>query len=190
MASDSKNNFKIKSTVMIVILVMISLIAVLWWIFNNKNERHVSSDKEINKSQSLNCISGSHNGLFFESDMVISVKHNIKILFRNNSPNSISYIFDASYPTEQQAKTGEAILHVYYSKYMIDNGSNGEVLNPVFSVNGTEINFLLHSEWNKLDSVSAKVFLIDRNDFEQADKYDINDFAHLYENKGFICEIK
>lgn len=177
-------------SVLVFIAIIICLFFVVWWLTNNGDEIYISSGALTNKTHSLNCVSTNPKGAFFSSDALLSVHHNIKIIFKNGDPYSISYVFDGVYPSEQQAKVGEATLHVYYGKYMADSGNNSEILSPVFSISGAKVNILLFTEWKKLNSTVSKIFLVKEGELDEVNTYTVDDFMHFYKNKGFICTIK
>lgn len=186
----SKNKKIISSTTIwiVAIAVSIALSVAAFMLFGSK-ETHISTSKTETTIKSLMCNSADPKNPFFVSETAETNNHVVKVTYRGEIADKISYNYDGSYTSSSVADTVGSSLHADYNIYMGKNGAYQESLYPTFSVVDNKLKVSLYTEYNKVNSVTAKLFFINAEEFHDLDNYSIEDLKNLYVEKGFSCEI-
>lgn len=180
---------KVGSWVALGIVIVAALILVglgVSLLFQDKDAQVTSHDA----APSLNaviCEAKSPTEPFFESTGATETEHEIKLAYRNQMVETISYSYETEYTTPEAAKEAEAKLHAQYNKYL---GEHANDLEPVFSLVEDDLTVRLYGETNDLTMGQAKLFFISQEDFEAYEDYDVDDMVKVLEGRGFSCEIQ
>ena len=185
----SKNKKIISSaaTWIVAIAVSIALSVVAFMLFSSK-ETHILANTTETTIRSLVCSSADPKNPFFVSGTETN-NHELKVTYRGETADKISYNYDGSYASNSVADTAGSSLHADYNIYMGENGSYQDNLYPTFSVVDNKLKVSLYTEYGKINSVTAKLFFINAEEFHDLDNYSIEDLGNLYAEKGFSCEI-
>lgn len=175
--------------IVIFLAFVVGIIIFLVNLFNEKTT-YTTADDQVTETTSLYCTTESKNidGAFFDLSDSESAKQAIKVIFKNKKIDNIAYNADINYTDNKKAVNREAELNVKYGLYMQDNGREMTDFSPNFSVNDTNVKISLFATMKQLNSVFAKIFLIDTND--SLSSYSPKVLSTLYNTKGFKCEIK
>ena len=186
----SKNKKIISSaaTWIVAIAVSIALSVVAFMLFGSK-ETHISTSTAETIIKSLVCNAANPKNPFFISETAENYNHEIKVTYRGETADKISYVYDGVYVSNSVADTAGSSLHADYNIYMGENGAYQESLYPTFSVVDNKLKVSLYTEYGKINSVIAKLFFINAEEFHNLDNYSIEDLGNLYAEKGFSCEI-
>ena len=176
------------STWIVIIATSIGLGAVAFMLFRGE-ETHISTNTAETVIKSLVCNAASPKNPFFVSETAENYNHEIKVTYRGETADRISYVYDGVYVSNSVADTAGASLHADYNIYMGENGVYQESLYPTFSVVDNKLKVSLYTEYGKINSVIAKLFFINAEEFHNLDNYSIEDLGNLYAEKGFSCEV-
>lgn len=183
-----------KNTYLVIILVAILVLFVGAGILiaNSMFEKatYKPGNSEDITTTSLFCTNKT-NGVqepFFDFSSAESVEQIIKVIFKNNKINDMSYSAKAHYKDGDLAKRSAAGLEAKYSLYMQDNGAKMADFSPNFSVSETNVMISLFANISQLNSSLAKVFLLDVGD-GKFDNYSPKTLSTSYNSKGFSCQI-
>ena len=183
----SKNKKIISSmaTWIVAIAVSIALSVAAFMLFGSK-ETHISASTTETTIKSLVCNSANPKNPFFISETAETNNHELKVTYRGETADKISYNYDGSYASNSVADTAGSSLHADYNIYM---GENAESLYPTFSVVENKLKISLYTEYRKLNTKNAILFFINADEYQGLGDYSVDDLKNLYEGQGFSCEM-
>lgn len=172
------------------ILIIAALILVVLFIVTNKKETHFFKEKGDSTIVLLNCVASDPVDPFFVSADANENSHEIKATFKSGELDKISYNYYGSYNSESLADNAHSVLHAHYNNYMGANRLDHEILYPTFEYDGKNVKISLYSSReNTLNQITAKIFLLNSEEYEKIDKYTDEDLKKIYVDKGFVCNI-
>ena len=186
--SKNKKMASLIATGIVIIAVSIGLGAAVFMLFRGE-ETHISTNTAETIIKSLVCNAANPKNPFFISETAENYNHEIKVTYRGETADKISYMYDGVYVSNSVADTAGASLHADYNIYMGENGVYQESLYPTFSVVDNKLKVSLYADYKKLNSVTAKLFFINAEEFHDLDNYSAEELSNLYAEKGFSCEI-
>ena len=172
-------------SVFLAILLIIGFIYFIIKLFNNRTIN--SSTKRTNYSfSSLSCSINDSQQSFFDLSETVNNKQEIKIAFKDDYISTIMYTLDANYNYKKIAKEKEAKFYADYDHFMADHGLSIEKLSTIFTSSDLKVKIKLYAEKENLNSMTAKLFLLDSANGEYSSKV----LQKYYEEKGFTCNYK
>ena len=172
-----------------IILPSIAILLLIWG-FTNGSESHTSTITTNNlKTSSLVCKSNYPKNPFFNDSAAINTQHEIRVLLNDDRLSKIFYIYSAVYDSAKQADYYNSIMAADYNKYLSGHNTPLNILSKTFSTSDNESKITIYSNVDKINSVTANIFLLDANNNYNKDNNTSADIKKLYENQGFSCEI-
>lgn len=169
-------------------LVLLILIICILLLFSS-SETHTSTVKDADEISALYCKAGKLENAFFDSDAANTIKHEIKLTFKNATLDKIYYSFKGTYPSEDTAAADETRLHAKYNIYMGDNGVDQGSLSPNYSVVKAKFKLSMYVDsLDKINTITAKLFFINKEDLQGFGSNSMDDLKSYYENQSFQCE--
>lgn len=176
----------------IVVAAVVGIIALVIFVLTYKRETHIIETYENGEASALVCSSNSNDAElnFFNGDDMVSVMHELKLVYSNGKVKKISYEFDGEYDSKKAAEHGDAVLHAKYNTYMGEHEINNSILTPVFQVLDNRLNIKLYLErYEDMNSVFGKLFYIGSSNIDAIGKNSAEETKKHYEKKGFSCII-
>lgn len=180
----AKQVWSLVAVIIVVVAVIVALVLIGNLVFKNQEQR-ISSNEGQTVVRSMDCVAKQPQDAFFQDELATEAEHEIKVTYRNNDANKISYVYDGEYATFNDAEDAEAKLHADYNIYMKDLADS---FSPNFSVIEDELKVSLFADAYDLGSATARMFFITPEEFENMEDYNIDDLKQIYESKGFQCE--
>ena len=82
-----------------------------------------------------------------------------------------------------------AVFHAKYNKYLGAEGIEHEIFTPTFSTVETKMRINLYAkDRNMINRITAVLFFIDSDGYEDFLEYSSEQVANYYEKQGFLCE--
>lgn len=162
---------------------------VIFLIFLLRGETKVSGEyQEDIKDISLSCKKENLAYPFFSYDKSVKKETEINIIFGTNIFQSISLRHDLYYEDSTQINGSEAHNHAEMNAHFSRDNLDSEALNIKFARLSDKMSTSIYLPASKIDSVTAKYFLIDRyNDYSIPTTLD--GLKQNYERKGFSCQV-
>lgn len=169
------------------VCLLAAVAAILCLLFSSKETK--ISDNDGNSSISvLDCkVSDPTVESFFESKDAINNEHEIKITYRGDEVDKISYTYVADFASEKDADEANATLHAKYNKYMAQYSLEPAKLGPTFTVVNSSFKVNLFADTSKINFAVAGLFFLDTGDIELLEGGKIEDLRKVYFQKGFNC---
>lgn len=185
--SKNKKAMSLVATWIVILAVVIAVVAFFMVNFRS-TETYMSTSSDGATVGSLSCTAVNPENPFFASSAQNS-NHELKITTRGQAKDKISYVYNGEYASNAAAETAGSSLHADYNIYMGENGIYQESLYPTFSVVENRLKVSLYTEFDKINSVTARLFFINADEFHELNDYSVEDMKVLYESKGFLCEM-
>lgn len=187
MSEEKNNKTLIIKTVCLVLI--ICLVGVVVWLLTNTRETVTTSGYNNPVSSSLECKSSHPVEPFFDSSNSTKSEHVIRLLFKNDALNEMSYDYDATFETEGDATYAEAVLHAKYNQYMGDHQLYKDDYSPSFSAIKNEVRMSIYADDKKIMRGILPLFYIPDDKFENLGSLKPKDFKDIYAKQGFTCSI-
>ena len=153
-------------------------------------ETHESTSGGNESIGSLYCEATNPVDAFFTSTRAQNTKHEIKITFRGDTADKISYTYTGTYETEALAEQDNATLHANYNIYMGEHKVSAESLTPAFSTIENMMRISLFTKQSAINSATANLFFLGPDEYGNLKNYSGNTIQSIYKNQGFSCEFK
>ena len=173
----------------VIMLFLIAIISLLIWFFANSSETHNSTiTTDSIETSSLVCKSSNPKEPFFNDSAATNVQHEIRALFNNDKLSKIFYIYSATYDSEKQAEYYNSIMAADYNRYLGGHSTPLNILSKTFSTSDNESKITLYANADKINNVTASIFLLNADNDYNKDNNTGADIKKLYEDQGFSCE--
>lgn len=188
-----KNNHRGKSSsyyiALSVIMVVAALVFIILFLVAQGKETRISEKREDSTIRLLYCKANLPVDPFFVSGMAKEYSHEIKVTFRGERIDKISYNYYGVYDDERLADAGRSELHADYNEYMSDNGLIPEDLYPIFDYDGSTSKVTLYGSRNDntLNIITARLFFLNYDEYDRLDNISGEDLKNIYIDKGFYC---
>lgn len=186
--SEKKNN---KSLIIrgISLILVICFIGIVIWLLTYSRETTTITNHDNSVSSSLECNSSHPVEPFFHSSNSTKAKHVIRLLFKNDVLNEMSYDYDASFETEDDATYAEAVLHAKYNQYMGEHRLYKDDYSPSFNVIENKVRMSIYADGKKITKSVLPLFYIPDENFEELNDLKPKDLKNIYAKQGFTCSI-
>lgn len=176
----------------IVVAVVFGFIALVIFALTYKREEYIYEPNDDGGVSALVCTSSNNDGevAFFSSDNASSVEHKIKLIYKGEVINKLSYEFLGKYDSEEAARDAKGVFNTKYNVYLGEHGIEYDTLSPVFQHigNKTKVELILDS-YKNMNSVIGKFFYISSASLDSVAKNSKKETKKYYEKKGFSCII-
>lgn len=170
-------------------LIILGVVIVILLLLN-PNEVRMSKDLSSKQHQVLSCESSSPKDTFFAPIQdYANVMHEIKFTYTDNTIDSAAYNYNATFSSEDIAKSQSSKMHWDYNEYISSTTIHQEDLTPVFNYYGNTVRVGLFFEKKNLISDISELLFLNKTEFGQINKYSANELSNLYKNKNFSCKI-
>lgn len=168
----------------VLVAVALGLGCYLW--LNGSETRHSQSVEKYAIS-SLDCTASQPNDAFFAEKNAQKRSHKVKITFREDKADKITYTYEGTFSDNTTAEAVSSRFHADYNIYMGDNGLNPESLAPTFSAADATTYINLYGSYDKLNSATEKLFFLTNDEYSggQSSSY----LERVYGTKGFSCDV-
>ncbi|MBQ3263782.1 hypothetical protein IJH06_01585 [Candidatus Saccharibacteria bacterium] len=184
---EEKSNMKVWLVVASV-LVVVALCVVGMVLLLRGSETRETGSKETYAISALTCTTRSAEDAFFSLDSAISSEHTIKMTFKDEKPDKVSYSYVGEFSTAELAEKASSSYHANYNVDMGGNKMNPEKLTPAFVATDKTVKINLYSAVNELNATTAKFFFLTADEQRNLSTYSEKTIQKIYENVGFKCE--
>ena len=185
-----KKNEPSPMLISVVILLLISTISLLIWVFTNSSETHNSTIvTDSIKTSSLVCESSNPKSPFFNDSATTNTQHEIRALFNNDKLGKIFYIYSATYDSQKQAEYHNGAMAADYNRYLSGHNTPLSILSKTFSASDNESKITVYGNIDKINDVTATIFMLNADNNYSKDNNTSADIKKLYEDQGFSCKI-
>lgn len=181
------NNGWVKWLVLGVIVVVIVILVCK--LFKTEKTYMPSEEEKISRADSVFCVASDLEKTFFDLIPGSKPRHEIKIAFKGDKPDKIFYNFSDTYVDSDVASAVESKAHADYNIYMSERGVSTGAINATFSAAEKDVRISLYTNIKSLINATTGLYFLDMGDFQKIRSYSVEEFAKLYENKGFSCRI-
>lgn len=185
-----KNNRASKRTfglIFSIIAICIVIAAVLAFFMNGKRTDNSDGDTNV-LIGILTCTSNTPKEPFFTLFDEIGPSHKIKVTFRGGKYDKFNYTYDAKFDSEKKVEQALSALRAKYNRYMVSIKMDQESLSPTFSGVNDELLINLYIERQNLTVGTGKFALLSEKEFDDIDRFNVDDFKRMYAGKGFACQ--
>ena len=188
---ESKENKKKRVALgMIIVAALIGIVALVIFLLTHKTETYIHEVTTDEKISALVCVSNNNDSGFFISEEATSITHKVKLVYKNNEINKLSYELVGVYGSEDSAEQAKGGFNTDYNIYLGNNNIKYETLSPVFRYAENKAGVELYlDDYKKMNSVIAKLFFIDDSSVNSIAKNSIEMTKKYYEKKSFSCTI-
>lgn len=187
---NKKKNKKSSIVYAIIIAVIAGLMALVIYMLTNKKETHTYRTQDNGEISALVCTTNDNESSFFASETASSINHTVKLIYKDNKVEKISYEYDGKYNSSEEAKHDDAVLHAKFNIYLGEHNIEQDVLTPVFQHNGDGVTIRLYLDnYNEMNSAIGKIFYIGSGIKDTVAKNSLEETKKIYENKRFSCII-
>ena len=180
---------KIKIRVIGTTVVLLVFLCVLGGFFLLRGtETRETSNKENYVISALICTASSPENVFFSSKLATSVKHTVKVTFKDEKADKISYSYEGELENNEKAESVMSAFHANYNIDMSNNGRDPESLTPSFVASDKTVRINLYSTVDNLNSAVAKFFFLTSEEQGKIATYSRKTVQKIYEKVGFKCE--
>lgn len=190
MADSDEKLKKWKWVVSIVtILIVISCTVGGFFLFRGSETRE-TANKESYAITALVCKANSPEAAFFSSNLANSVVHTVKITFKDDNADKISYSYEGKFENAEKAESIKTSFHIKYNSDMNENGLDPEGLTPSFVATDNTVRINLYAAVGNLNATVAKLFFLNSDKQDKFQTYSEKAIQKYYEKVGFKCEYK
>ena len=174
----------------IVIILGLIIFAFLIWVFANKNETYTSRDNNSNTHLSfIQCSAKVKTDHLFSSYASSNSNYRLKMIFKNNKIDDISFEYTDTYNSEKEAENALAAMHGSYNIYMRNQSLDPEKYNPVFIQTENQVKVSIYVENKRIVTPLAPIISLAPETIKTIDQYSPQDLKRIYERDGFTCGI-
>ena len=168
-------------------IVMVALALVIAVVFRTE-ETYVSGGETTVNISSVECVSSTAETLLFDSKDAQRVENEIKMTFKSDYLDNISYNYTGTFNNNESAEVMKSNFHANYNMYMGKNNVDPEILNPIFADIKTKVNISLYVARDKMNQVIADLFFLTADDIARKEDFTASKLKKIYESKGFTCK--
>lgn len=184
-----KDNKKYIIGVVLFAMAIVLVVVVLTMLMQPK-QSYTSKNDDYGSVGGVDCRKNDDIDAFFDSSGAEDFEHTIKATFRNDNIDKMSYTYEVVFPTEEVAERKLSQFHADYNIFMGDVGLDIELLTPNFSRFSTTDIINLYVVKSKAKGDFAKLLFLTNDEMQKLTTVDSQEFAKIYQNKGFECNIK
>lgn len=177
---------KLLMKVAIVVAITAGVAFALYLLFHTKRTYVTTTESKKNTSV-LICEAKTTKDGFFNTYDAYDIEQKIKIVFIENMPDKLNYLYNGTYVSAEVASKASGLLHADYNIYM---GIDTEKLTPNFSIIDNTLKINLFASRNQMDTRVGKIFFLTNEEVKNFNTYKDKDLKELYQNKGFSCELE
>lgn len=174
----------------ICLALILGAIPILVWFLTNRSETIITEDTVQASVSALQCSSNKSEDAFFLPEKVQRYEHKIKVLFKNDAIDAISYNYEGTYSSNNEAEDEMSKFYADYNIYMVSQNLDAQSLSPNLSAVKTKVTISLYADRKKMNSGTLPIFFLDGEDLEKIEKFGEEEFEEYYKNKGFSCTFK
>ncbi len=180
-----RRSFAVAVSFVFTFVLLISLCLLLSY----NNETRTSSYDEGDDLSALFCSSYDPADPFYVPPMAVENRHEIRVAYNNDRPESISYVYTGKYNSTEDADSGDTNFHIEYDMYVGLVKSDKSKITTSFSDVGLESRESLFARVIDLDERIARLFFLNPEELNILRQGESEQLKNAYENKGFICHI-
>ncbi|MBR0372846.1 hypothetical protein IJH72_02830 [Candidatus Saccharibacteria bacterium] len=185
--SEPKNG-KQKSLEITIFCISIAVVTViLCLLFSGKETR--TSSNNIYSTKILYCVNNNPEDSFFTDSNAINNKHEIKVTYKDDKPDKVSYTYTGKFNTSTKADNSNATLHAKYNKYMAEYDLSPTILSPTFSVVESKLKINLFTDISNINNKTGKLFFLNLDEISSLTSESADKLKDIYSDKNFSCEI-
>lgn len=178
-----------KSIFALIAFILVLVFVVILIIFLLRGQTTVSGEyPEDVKDRSLVCRVEYLSYPIFTYDGSDKKDLEVSIIFGQSSARSISLKYNLYYSDAEKIKASEAINHAAMNKSFGADSLHADALGISYARLSDRMSTSLYSQFGKVDSVSAKYFMIDRYE-DYSIPSSLEELKANYERKGFSCQV-
>lgn len=147
-----------------------------------------TTDEKVSSVDVLSCIANTKVDSFLKTNLAEDVNHKITITFNNESPSEISYNISATYSNESSFDEEGRIWVTDYGLYMDNHSLADDSIRNTFSSTSNKAWANFYTNFSNINAVTAKIFLLNEDNYLAARDYDMTKLAQYYEGLGFNCD--
>lgn len=181
---NKKENNDIKYA--IIILCLAAFVVGMSFLFQEKTTV-TSAEKDLDSVSPIICKSVKPSFRSFVEDTANSASYTIKYTFKNGQADKVSFTYNGSYSSSEDARYADARAHADYNIYMSGTSQSPEAFSPSFSHADSSMQINLFGEVSQLTAATAKLFYIDSDTFGRIDFSSLESVIENYKNKNFSC---
>lgn len=175
----------------VVVALIIGIVAFVVAVLSYDRKAWVTEEHEDFSLVTMVCSRHDDEHSFFENNNASDKEHQLKIVFKDDKIDKISYGFEGEYDSKESADHDDAVLHADYNIYMSNHEISSELLTPIFRVSDNKLFISMYLEnYSSLNSVTGKIFYIGSGDIDKLAKNSVDDVKAYFKKKGFSCTIK
>ncbi len=159
---------------------------IVFWL-TNVNETRKTSDNNITSVGVLECKSARPINAFFDSQTATSAEQKIKITFKDDKADKISYDYVGTYDNDKQASDDRTTFAIKYDLELGENKNKQKSLTANFSASGNTARITIYTEQDNLNADIAKFFFLGQNEYKDVGTLSADTLKRLYQGKGFTC---
>ena len=149
------------------------------------HETHTSREVQTVEAEIMVCEAAAPRDPLFSVEGAEDVEHEIKVTYKNGLADKISYELQAELNSPEAAEHAEATTHATYNNFM---GTNASDFSANFMPIGDDYKLNITADIDKLTPTSARIFFIEREQFESLKEFGIDDIKRFIQTAGFHCE--
>lgn len=175
----------------IVIVVLITAVVVgLILILGSGRETRTVTNEESDEEKTVVCTNSNDEKSFFKSGYSANpVKHEVRIITKNNKMDKLSIKYTGVYESEYITGKSSGLIHAAYNDLLGKNNIAQDIFSPNFMKNGSTLTIELYGNVNDINFVTSKLFYIEQSEFNKIKSLSTDGLKKIYENKGFSCDI-
>ena len=156
--------------------------------FFSAEETYTSASNTTTSIDSLHCSTNRLDNPFFKINNANSILHEIKITFRDNKPDLISYKLTGTFDDKKTARgQGDSTLSRLWS-YLQDHGLAYNYIENSHSVIDNTASIDIIADKEKLNNITASIFSMETAEASKFGDQTMESLKRLYANKGFVCK--
>ena len=187
--SKKNNVFKDNVGWFIALLFIIVLVIFFVVILSYEKTSNTTTTTTSSKRSTLICSSGPSEDAFISLEGASQVKHELKVMFVDDSISKFFYMYTGKFKDEAEAEDYSTKVHADYDTYLAKNKySSSYKVDATFSHPGTSVRVDMYTGADGINPDTAIFFFLEKDKLDELMKMDGKELKKYYMDKKFKCD--
>ena len=180
-----KDNIGWFITLLFIIVIVIFFVVLLSY----EKTSNTTTTTTSSKQSTLTCSSGPSEDAFISLEGASQVKHELKVMFVDDSISKFFYMYTGKFKDEAEAEDYSTKIHADYDTYLAKNKySSSYKVDATFNHPGTSVRVDMYTGADGINPDTATFFFLEKDKLDELMKMDGKELKKYYTDKKFKCD--